>query len=524
MKLQENPFFHRLLGRIDAVLAGLRGAIARFSGRQRVHHARPHALPAPVSVVIPALNEERRIADVVRYALSDTACAEVIVIDDCSIDATRERAEAAGARVLTSAMLGKGESMLEGLDAAAHDIVVYLDGDLAGMQPDIISKLAAPIRAGSAELVKAAFGRAAGRVTELAAKPMLRVFFPELAQLAQPLGGIVAARKALLRQLKFEAGYGVDVGILIDAHRSGARIEQVDIGTIEHESQSLAALADMAVEVNRVILDRAAAAGRVTIDHLQAMFEVQRQERASFERTAQRLRPGSHIVLIDLDTVVFGGNLHIKIAEGLGLPAPLVDATEPSLGNAARVNASLLRFVPRDKLRAVANSLTFDPEAVTAVNALKRQGYTVGLVSGYFQPLAETLRKRIFADFVIASDLSFTHDVADGALLQCGAFGRIAGGCQRHSDCTANVAAHLRLVSDERLPMRLIAVCGRQGQLACLQPGVPDAVVLIDRSQPASRCSDVSLRVNSLADLPAVLAAIGRRSLAAPPESTAAAR
>ena len=106
---------------------------------------------------------------------------------------------------------------------------------------------------------------------------------------------------------------------------------------------------------------------------------------------------------------------------------------------------------PRDKLRAVANSLTFDPEAVTAVNASSDR-VTVGLVGGFASShWPKRCAKRIFADFVIASDLSFTHDVADGALLQCGAFGRIAGGCQRHSDCTANVAAHLRLVSDEAI-------------------------------------------------------------------------
>ena len=193
-------------------------------------------------------------------------------------------------------MLGKGESMLDGLNAAAHDIVVFLDGDLAGMQPEIVSRLAEPIRAGRADLVKGRF-RTCGRSRYRAhCKTDVACLFPELARLAQPLGGIVAARKALLRQLKFEAGYGVDVGILIDAHRSGARIEEVDIGTIDHESQSLTALADMAVEIHRVILDRAATAGRVTIDHLQAMFEVQRQERASFERTVQRIRPNSRVV------------------------------------------------------------------------------------------------------------------------------------------------------------------------------------------------------------------------------------
>ena len=89
----------------------------------------PLLLPGPTSalplracatVVIPALNEERRIAEVVAYALADPATAEVIVIDDSSVDATAERARAAGARVFTSSMLGKGASMRDGIAPAGQ--------------------------------------------------------------------------------------------------------------------------------------------------------------------------------------------------------------------------------------------------------------------------------------------------------------------------------------------------------------------------------------------------------------------
>lgn len=498
----------RWMARLATRLVPFWRLFAQQSGPERAPNAPQPLLPAPVSVVIPALNEERRIADVVLYALSDQACAEVIVIDDNSIDATRKLAEAAGARVLTSSMLGKGESMLDGLNAAVHDIVVYLDGDLAGMQPGIISKLAAPIRAGHADLVKAAFGRAAGRVTELTAKPMLRVFFPELAQLAQPLGGIVAARKAMLRQLKFEAGYGVDVGILIDAHRAGARIEEVDIGTIDHESQSLTALADMAAEVHRVILDRAATAGRVTVDHLQAMFEVQRQERASFERTVQRLRPNSRVVLIDLDSAIFAGNLHVAIADALGLPVPLVDATAHGTLDAGRVNASLLRFITRDKLQGVASSLAFDTDAIGVVNTLKRQGYTVGLVSEYCHTLVETIRKRIFADFVIASDVAFTRNVCDGTPLQSIAFASISGGCRHAGDCASNVVAHLRALADGQSPLQLFAVTGTKGRWATCPPAQADAVIVLDFGAPELAINDrgAALRIRALSDLPRTLA------------------
>lgn len=129
------------------------------------------------TVVIPALNEARHIADVVAYALSDPATAEVIVIDDSSTDETANLARAAGARVIRSTMLGKGESMRDGADAATCDYLVYLDGDLHGLRPKIISDLIAPIQLDGADFVKAKFGRGGGRVTELTAKPMLRIFF-----------------------------------------------------------------------------------------------------------------------------------------------------------------------------------------------------------------------------------------------------------------------------------------------------------------------------------------------------------
>ena len=155
-------------------------------------------LTGPVSVVIPALNEAARIAEVVRYALSDAMTGEVIVIDDSSVDDTAHLAREAGATVITSSMLGKGVSMRDGAKAAQYDVVVYLDGDLTGLQPNIITDLATPILAGQADFVKGQFGRRAGRVTELTAKPMLKLFFPELSEFTQPLGGIIAARRSLL--------------------------------------------------------------------------------------------------------------------------------------------------------------------------------------------------------------------------------------------------------------------------------------------------------------------------------------
>jgi glycosyltransferase involved in cell wall biosynthesis len=197
------------------------GTKPRLAGRRSEHQA-------SVSVIIPVLNESARVASVVRLALRSPLVGEVIVVDDGSIDGTPELAEAAGARVVTSTLLGKGASMEDGLLAAQHDTLLYLDGDLAGLSDDLVERMTEPVLKGEVDFVKARFARRAGRVTVLTARPLLATYFPELTSFDQPLGGIIAARKDLLRRLRFENDYGVDVGLLIDASAAGARLREVD--------------------------------------------------------------------------------------------------------------------------------------------------------------------------------------------------------------------------------------------------------------------------------------------------------
>jgi glycosyltransferase involved in cell wall biosynthesis len=172
---------------------------------------------ACVTVVIPVLNESRTIARLVRWLRQDRLVGEVLVVDDGSIDGTPELAEEVGARVITSSLLGKGASMEDGVQAAKHDLILFLDGDLRGLKRDLVPRMIGPLRDGDADFVKARFERTAGRVTVLTARPLLRTYFPELAEINQPLGGIIAARRETLQRLRFENDYGADVGLLIDA-------------------------------------------------------------------------------------------------------------------------------------------------------------------------------------------------------------------------------------------------------------------------------------------------------------------
>lgn len=305
---------------------------------------------ATVSVVIPVLNEVRSIAALVRLVRHDPLVREVLVVDDGSIDGTAEAATDAGARMIASSLLGKGASMADGIQATTGDIVLFVDGDLVHIEPDLVQRMVGPILARDAKMVKARFTRDAGRVTVLTARPLLGSFFPELARFDQPLGGIVAARRSLLQGIRLENDYGVDVGLLIDAVAKGAVVVEVDIGRIDHESQPLDALGQMAKQVTRVILDRAWRYERLSINQVRAMEETER--RATAELLPQLAASGDpeRFALFDMDGVLLDGRFVVALADRVGAGPELerfLDNQRLSDVDRTRMIASLFVGVPR---------------------------------------------------------------------------------------------------------------------------------------------------------------------------------
>ncbi len=106
-----------------------------------------------VSVIIPALNEEVTIADVVRGVPLVTAN-EVIVVDNGSEDSTSARASEAGAHVITEYRHGYGRACAAGVRALSSDceIVVFLDGDGSDC-PELMDRLVDPIKEGRYDFV-----------------------------------------------------------------------------------------------------------------------------------------------------------------------------------------------------------------------------------------------------------------------------------------------------------------------------------------------------------------------------------
>ena len=238
-----------------------------------------------VSACIPARNEDATVGFVVaaiRGALIDGAIAahgtplvdEIVVVDDHSTDRTAEVAGLAGARVVDAASVlahhggghGKGEALWKSVHESTGDIVVWVDADIVDFDPDFIVGMVSPIITDPGiAFVKGHYHRpeadgvGGGRVTELLARPLLSLYFPELAEVIQPLAGEYAGRRALLEQLPFVVGYGVDVALLIDAVRVAGfdHIAQVDLGVRHHRNRTLDELGPQALAVGQAILDRA---------------------------------------------------------------------------------------------------------------------------------------------------------------------------------------------------------------------------------------------------------------------------
>jgi len=274
---------------------------------------------AVVSVCLPARNEEATVGLIVeclreqlveRVALVD----EVIVVDDHSTDRTADVAAAAGAKVVDARSVlpeygdghGKGEAMWKSLHASSGDIIAWCDADVRAFDTAFVVGLLGPLLTEpGVDFVKGFYdrplsegGTGGGRVTELAARPIISLLYPQLVPIVQPLAGEYAGRRSLLEQLPFVQGYGVDLGLLIDiSERVGVDcIAQTDLGVRHHRNRPLDELSPQALAVLHTALVRADAdlivgaptlarpgsgTTRVDVGERPPLVEVERDQRRS---------------------------------------------------------------------------------------------------------------------------------------------------------------------------------------------------------------------------------------------------
>ncbi|MEZ0240717.1 MAG: glucosyl-3-phosphoglycerate synthase [Chloroflexota bacterium] len=267
--------------------------VERWFGESNFHHAEFADLRRlaqlkekqglTVSLVLPTLNEEETIGPIVRRAIREMVgrvplLDEVLVIDSASTDRTREIAEAEGARVVQhpdilgryGSFRGKGEALWKSLYETRGDLVVWADTDVRNWHSRMVYGTLGPLlHEPRLQYVKGYYQRpiveagilregGGGRVTELVARPLLNLFFPELSGFIQPLSGEYAGRRDLLEQIPFFTGYAVEIGHLIDiAERVGIEgLGQVDLERRVHRNQELEGLSRMSFVILQAVMKR----------------------------------------------------------------------------------------------------------------------------------------------------------------------------------------------------------------------------------------------------------------------------
>jgi len=209
---------------------------------------------------------------------------DIIVVDGFSSDDTVKIInDVGGVKIIQQSLKkfpGKGIAMKTGLIEAinvstnSNDLVntyralLFLDADIKNITPQWVDDLAKPVLEGGGFDMTRGFYQRHPRdaaVTKLIAKPMLRIFFPELSHFEQPLSGEVCSNISLWKKmLKSEPpdGWGIDVWFLIEAVISGSRIKEVYLGNKDHSSfddykDDVGILSKMAEQVSFTIIKEA---------------------------------------------------------------------------------------------------------------------------------------------------------------------------------------------------------------------------------------------------------------------------
>ncbi len=236
-----------------------------------------------ISLGLPALNEEKTVGHVIatiKRALMERVplLDEIVLIDSNSDDRTRRIAERMGVPVYIhqkilpqqSAYMGKGEALWKSLYVLRGDIIAWIDTDITNIHPRFVYGILGPLlREPRIQYVKGFYHRplrvgdrlqagGGGRVTELVARPMLNLFYPELSGVVQPLSGEYAGRRATLERLPFFTGYGVETGLMIDMLTTFGlqAIAQCDLEERIHKNQELQALGKMSFQILQVFIRR----------------------------------------------------------------------------------------------------------------------------------------------------------------------------------------------------------------------------------------------------------------------------
>lgn len=261
--------------------------------RERTYEASDFSLPSvlrtckrglglKIAIMLPSLNEEKTVGNVIKTALEVKEAGvvdDIILIDSNSADNTVAIAQSFGIPVYQHAEIapeqgsyrGKGEAMYKSAFVTDADIIAWVDTDIETITPRFFYGLLGPMLTHSEiKFSKGYFSRpvrveaaglelGGGRVTEILARPWINTFLPELSGYIQPLAGTVAIYRDTLLKMRIPANYGVEMAMLIQAvEQTGLWATcQVNLGEVIHKSKSVLGLSDMAFQIIQVMAELA---------------------------------------------------------------------------------------------------------------------------------------------------------------------------------------------------------------------------------------------------------------------------
>jgi len=406
------------------------------------------------AIIIPAFNEEKRVARVIRVAKLVAEISEIIVVDDGSEDETFEVAKKNKVRVVRHEInCGKGRALQTGSQHARHDHLVFLDADLGNITPEKIRKLILPLVNDEADFVKAAYDSSSGRVTQLVVKPLLNIVHPNI-KLDYPLSGEFALNRRKMRLQKIEDGWGIDIQLVLQAAKKNLRIHEVLFGKKEHKHQPIAELAKMSKEIIRTILGE--------------------------------LKLISHhhkLIIFDLDKTLIAESSVKIFAKKWGFTRELnqllrkVKKGEILDREITLTLAKHFRGRTQKEVNQVCAEIPLSPFAEKVVEKLRQQRYKVRIVSAAFSPVVEYFATRLkIHDFISPRLVKMKNGKFSGKL-RVSNFDDASGSCCGMFVCKKAAVKYLQrklgvkkgeclAIGDGKSDACLFANCGRSGNHA----------------------------------------------------------
>ncbi|HAW60535.1 MAG TPA: glucosyl-3-phosphoglycerate synthase [Actinobacteria bacterium] len=177
---------------------------------------------------------------------------------------------------------GKGEALWKSLDVLHGDIIAWVDSDIENFHPRFVYGLVGPLLTHKEiGYIKGFYQRplktkraireaGGGRVTELVARPILNLFYPNLAGFIQPLSGEYAGRREILESVPFYTGYAVETALLVEIQRKYGleSMAQVDLERRMHRNQPTKALGRMSFAILQAVFQLLKEDGKIDLSSM----------------------------------------------------------------------------------------------------------------------------------------------------------------------------------------------------------------------------------------------------------------